>query len=331
MNYEEIFTFHNLLLAHKRAMKGKAWKEEIMNFELNKAEKIRKLYEELGRKTYRIQPYRTFTIYEPKKRRVDATSYRDRVVQNCFVDNYLFPFLEKKLIYDNAACRIKKGTDFARKRLKKFIHEASKKYDELYILRYDIHHYFKSIDHEVLKRKMARIVDDSNILSFIYMIIDSFHIDGGKGLPLGNRSSQLFALYYLDHFDRIIKEKYSIKYYTRYMDDGVIISNDKNLLKNLLKDLEKELQSLSLSFNPKKTSIYPLKEGIPYLGFNYRLGKNKKIVVKMERKKKKRLRRYLKRYVHTPESLQSYKTYLKMRANENKLVMEIAHMARQQD
>ncbi len=330
MKYEEIFTFHNLLLAHKKAMKGKTWKEEIMNFELNKAEEIRKLYEELGRKEYHIQQYRTFTIYEPKKRRVDATTYRDRVVQNCFVDNYLLLLLENKLIYDNAACRIKKGTDFARKRLKKFICEANKKYDELYVLRYDIHHYFESIDHKVLKRKMARIVNDSDILSFICMIIDSFHIVEGKGLPLGNRSSQLFALYYLDRFDRIIKEKYSIKYYTRYMDDGVIISNDKNLLKNLLKDLEEELQSLSLSFNQKKTAIYPLKEGIPYLGFNYKLGKNKKIVVRMERKKKKRLRRYLKRYVHTPESLLSYRTYLKMRANENKLVMEISDMAKQQ-
>ncbi len=307
-------------------MKGKAWKEEVMQFELNKAEELRKLYESLQRKTYKISPYRTFKIFEPKERRVDATSYRDRVVQNCFVDNYLTPLLETRLIYDNAACRKDKGTDFARKRLRKFLYESSKKEKNLYVLRFDIHHYFESIDHRVLKTKMKKIINDDEILSFVSMIIDSFSIEEEKGLPLGNRTSQLFALYYLDAFDRTIKERYSCKYYTRYMDDGVVISNNKEKLKSLLIDLEKELEALHLSFNPKKTSIYPLKCGISYLGFVYKLGKNNKIVARIERKKKKRLMRYLKRYEHTHESLLSYCNYLKMRGNENKLVMSIREM-----
>lgn len=327
--YEDIFSYHNLYQAHKKAMKGKKWKEEVMLFELNKVEELRKLYESLQKKTYTTSSYKTFKIYEPKERRVDATSYRDRVVQNCFVDNYLNPLLEKRLIYDNAACRIGKGTDFARKRLRKFLYETNRKEDDWYVLRFDIHHYFESIDHSILKKKMERIVNDKEILSFTSMIIDSFHIEDGKGLPLGNRTSQLFALYYLDTFDRIIKERYSIKYYTRYMDDGVIILNDREKLKKLLLDLEKELDSIYLSFNSKKTFIYPLRNGIPYLGFVYRLGQNNKIISRMERKKKKRLIRYLKRYSHTYESLLSYSSYLKKRGNENKLVLNIKEMVKE--
>lgn len=165
-------------------MKGKVWKEEVMQFELNKAEELRKLYESLQRKTYKISPYRTFKIFEPKERRVDATSYRDRVVQNCFVDNYLTPLLETRLIYDNAACRKDKGTDFARKRLRKFLYESSKKEKNLYVLRFDIHHYFESIDHRVLKAKMKKIINDDEVFSFVSMIIDSFFIEEEKGLPL---------------------------------------------------------------------------------------------------------------------------------------------------
>ncbi len=323
MKYEDIFTFHNLYKAHLKTRKGKMWKKEVMEFELNKAHELRKLYEELRKKTYKISPYRTFTIYEPKKRRVDATSYRDRIVQNCFVDNYLFPLLENHLIYDNAACRKEKGTDFARKRLKKFMLEEHKKRKETYVLTYDIHHYFESIDHAILLKKMKKLIKDDEIYSFVEMIVSSFKSDEGKGLPLGNQTSQCFALYYLDSFDRIIKERYSIHSYSRYMDDGVIISKDKEKLKSLLESLRKELEDIKLSFNPKKTSIYPLKEGVTYLGFTYRIGKNDKTIVKMAKNKRKRLIAYLSKYEHTHESLLSYKNYLSMRADEYSLIRRL--------
>ena len=139
MKYEDIFTFVNLIKAHRKVRRSKLHKNEVVEFELNKSHELYKLYEELNRKTYQISPYRTFYIYEPKKRRVDATPYRDRVVQNCFVDNYLFPLLENRLIYDNAACRKNKGTDFARNRLKAFLLDAYKKYGlNFYVLTFDI-------------------------------------------------------------------------------------------------------------------------------------------------------------------------------------------------
>lgn len=286
MNYQEIFTYSHLLNAHFKVRKGKLHKKEVIEFELNKAHEIHRLYEELKKKTYQISPYRTFYIYEPKKRRVDATPYRDRVVQNCFVDNYLSPLLERRLIYDNAACRKNKGTDFARKRLRSFLSDAYKKYGlDFYVLVFDIHHYFESIDHSVLKEKLLRIVSDKEIQEFLIRIIDSFQIEENKGLPLGNQTSQCFALYYLDSFDRIIKEKYQIKYYTRYMDDGVILSADRAILVRLNEELKNVLSSLKLQFNPDKNCIQSIKQGITYLGFTYQLTQSGKIIAKMAKKK----------------------------------------------
>ena len=125
MDYDEIFTFENLYKAHKKTKKGKLRKEEVEKFDLDKGRELYLLSEELRKRTYRVSPYRTFCIYEPKKRRVDATSYRDRVVQNCFVDNCFYPLLDRVLIDDNASCRKGKGTDYARQRLNHYLSRAS--------------------------------------------------------------------------------------------------------------------------------------------------------------------------------------------------------------
>lgn len=324
MAYKDIFTFTNLVKAHQKVRRSKLHKKEVVEFELNKSHEIYKLYEELNKKTYQISPYRTFYIYEPKKRRVDATPYRDRVVQNCFVDNYLFPLLENRLIYDNAACRKNKGTDFARNRLKKFLLDAYKKYGlDFYVLTFDIHHYFESINHDVLKNKLSRIIKDKEIYEFVLMVIDSFNKDSNVGVPLGNQTSQCFALYYLDNFDRVIKEKYRIKYYTRYMDDGVILSSDKELLIRLNSELKHVIENLKLEFNDDKNNIYPIKQGITYLGFTYRLMNTGKIITKMAKKKKKRLIRHLNHRKLDNESLVSYRNYLKKRSSNKKLIRRI--------
>ena len=320
MNYEEIFTFANLFKAHKKTKKGKLRKEEVESFDLDKGHELFLLSESLRKKTYRISPYKTFYIYEPKKRRVDATSYKDRVVQNCFVDNYLYPLLDKVLIEDNAACRKKKGTDYARKGLISFLEEAYKIYgEEFYVLSFDIHHYFESIDHGVLKEKLKEIVHDEEVLSFLAMVIDSF--GGESGLPLGNQTSQCFALYYLDGIDHLIKERFP--WYTRYMDDGIILSGNKESLQELLLVLKEELASLKLSFNLKKTGVFSVRQGVTYLGFTYHLRKNGKPFIKIAYKKRRRLNRYLSKASLSYETLLSYRNYLKIRSHEYGLIAKI--------
>ena len=164
------------------------------------------------------------------------SSFRDRVVQHCLCDNILKPYFENRLIYDNAACREGKGTDFARDRLTGFLREHYRKHGTKgYILKYDIRHYLDSIDHEILKG-MLKNIPDRNVLGLLYHIIRS-HEEGvdpetgrKRGLPLGNQTSQWFALYYLDPMDRLVKERMRIKHYVRYMDDGVLVHESKEYL-----------------------------------------------------------------------------------------------------
>lgn len=323
MNCEEIFTFENLYKAHRKTKKGKLRKEEVERFDLDKGRELYCLSEELRKNAYRLSPYKTFYIREPKKRRVDATSYRDRVVQNCFVDNYFYPLLEKALVADNAACRKGKGTDFARKRLVSFLQEAQKAYgDDFYVLSFDIHHYFESIDHEVLKEKLRAIVQEPDVFSFLTMVIDSF--GGWSGLPLGNQTSQCFALYYLDGIDHRIKEGFP--WYTRYMDDGIVLSGSKEALQGLLEELKGELALLKLSFNMKKTGVFPVKQGVTYLGFTYHLRKSGKPFIKMAYKKRRRLNHYLSKASLSYETLLSYRNYLKMRSSEYGLIAKIERL-----
>lgn len=158
MKYENLFTFENLYNSHLKSRLCKRCKKEVIEFELNTGSNIMKLLNELKTQKYNILGYKTFYITDPKERRVDTINYRDRIVQHCLCDYYLTPLLEKRLIYDNAATRPKKGTDFARKRLKHFYNDFYNKNKDNngYILKYDIHHYLESIDHSILKKILKK-------------------------------------------------------------------------------------------------------------------------------------------------------------------------------
>ena len=230
-DYEKIYDFQNLYKAHTVARRSKRTTREVIEFEMNLGENLTALSDSLKNRTYRMQDYYSFAIYDPKYRMIHALHYRDRVVQHCLCDEVLAPILDKKLIYDNSACRIGKGTHFAMERLSGFLREFYRKHGtDGYFLKCDIRKFFDNIDHLVLKQKLSKVIEDERVLTLLYQIIDSFEVMPGKGLPLGNQTSQWFAIFYLDGFDRLIKEKMKIKYYSRYMDDCVLIYQDKKYL-----------------------------------------------------------------------------------------------------
>lgn len=122
-------------------------------------------------------------------------------------DLYLYPLLTSKFIYDNGGCQKGKGTDFALNRFSGFLRDFFKQNkNDGYILKADICHFFPTIDHKVLKNRLSRIIIDKDIYNLVCGIIDSYNADTGKGIPMGNQTSQLFALYYLDQMDRLIQE-----------------------------------------------------------------------------------------------------------------------------
>ena len=156
----------------------------------------------------------------------------------------------------------------------------------------EIRKYYDSIDHGILKKLLRKaFAEDKKVIDLLNVFIDSYSLTDEKGLPLGNQSSQWFALYYLDGIDRLIKEQFRVKYYTRYMDDGILIHNDRKQLVSYLKDMEKHLmEERALEFN-QKTQIIPLSQGVDYLGFHFYMTENGKVIRKLRASNKKRVKR----------------------------------------
>lgn len=299
-DYEKIYQFENLYQAHRKARRGKRSRDDVMEFELDLAYQLYKLQYLLKAEQYQPLSYKHFTIYDPKERNIDALQYRDRIVQHSLCDNVIEPYMERHLIYDNAASRKGKGTHFAMRRLSRFFRDYVKKYGtEGFILKFDIRKYYDNINHDILYRLCEKaFAQDEKLLVLIRIIIDSYGRKEGKGLPLGNQTSSWFALYYLDGLDRIIKERLQLKYYSRYMDDGIILHNDRDYLRYCLEQMtvyvEKERK---LSFN-QKTQIVPMSQGVDYLGFHFYLTDTGKVIRKLRTSNKKRMKRKLKRFRH---------------------------------
>lgn len=299
--FDAMLDFQNMYQAYKKAASCKRSKREVIEFELNLSRNIWNIIKQMEDKTYRVSGYHRFMIYDPKKREIQALSFKDRVVQHCLCDNIVKPYFEPRLIYDNCACREGKGTHFAMERLTKFMHEHYKEHGTKgYILKYDIRHYFDSVDHNVLKR-MIRDIPDRNVLGLLYHIINSYAktkdpmTGEEKGLPMGNQTSQWFALYYLDPLDRLIKEKMRIKHYVRYMDDGILIHESKEYLNEVLKQMRLVTDSLKLELNAK-TQIFPLSEGVDFLGFRFYLTDTGKVIKRLRTSNKRRWKRRLRKF-----------------------------------
>lgn len=288
-DFEKIISFESLYKAHRRARLSKRHKKEVVEFELNLSENLWKLHYDLKYGTYEMGGYHSFMIYDPKEREIQAISYRDRVVQHSICDNYLIPLLEKKLIYDNVACRKNKGSSLAYKRLRGFLTDYYKKNGNSgYFVKLDIKKYFPSINHTVLKEKLAQTVSDEKVLNLLFYIIDSYNFEENAGLPMGNQSSQCFALLYLDEIDKFIKRHLKVGYFVRYMDDFILLTQKKEDAKNYLKQVSEKILSLKINLN-HKSQIIAVKNGIEFLGWRFDLKTNGKVVQRLRASTKKRI------------------------------------------
>ncbi len=309
---DAIMTFENLYKAHRVARLGKRHKKEVVEFELNLSQNLWDLYYDLKYKKYKIGGYHTFTIYDPKQREIQAITYRDRIVQHALCDNYLTPLLERYYIYDNCACRKGKGTHFAIKRLRKFMCGHCKRYGiNGYFVKIDVSKFFHNIDHNMLKQKLVRIIKDNDVRDLLNTIINSYHHTLGKGLPMGNQTSQNFALLYLNDLDHFIKERLKVKYYVRYMDDLIMIVKTKSQAKYVYNACKNGVQNLAMVINPK-SCITKYKNGITFLGWHFKHSSTKKIVQKVKRQLKYRIlhKLFLVKSNKLKSTLASYKEFL---------------------
>ena len=298
---KEIFTFENLKMAHELCRHSQQHKRGTIMFEMELSKNLVTLSEQLQNRKYKPGRHKQFKLYDPKERLIDALPYKDRVVLMCFTKKVLEPELEKRVIYDNAASRKNKGTHFAVKRLHQFMQSnfSENKANCGYYLKCDISKYFASIDHDILIEKLRKENFSDDEMWFIELTIRTYEKDG---VPLGNHTSQWFAIFFLDSLDRLIKEKLCVKHYTRYMDDFILIHSDKDYLRYCKQEIERECCRLRIRLNQNKSQIGMLRNGIDYLGFNHKLSSTGKILRRVRASAMIRNKHYLKTIVELYEN-----------------------------
>lgn len=270
------------------ASRGRRYKDAAADFNFFLEQEIDCLEKELSTKTYCHGKYRTFTIYEPKERKIAAAPFRDRVIHHA-VHGVLEPLIDGGFIYDSYACRKGKGTHKAVGRAQSFL-KLNK-----FCFHGDIRKYFPSIDHKILKELVAKKVEDKSLLWLMGEIVDSAkQITGGrnKGLPLGNLTSQFFANLYLNELDWLVKCELRCAYYARYMDDFLVFNDSKTELQEIKNKIRIFLEKiLSLDLHEGKSQIYKTSSGVRFLGF--RMFKNyRKLASNNVRNFKRRLKKF---------------------------------------
>ncbi len=267
--YQEICSKENIALAFRKARKGKSQKTYVIEFENNLKENLKILREELLSEEYKPRPLRTFVIRDPKVRKIRKSYFVDRIVHHA-ICNILEPIFEKRFIYDSFANRIGKGTLNAIKRFDKFKQKVSKNNTRnCYVFKADVKHYFDEVSHSILINILRKKINDEKLISLVIKVLRN-HSDK-VGMPLGNMTSQFFANVYLNELDQFVKNELKAKFYIRYVDDFVIIDNDKTILENHKEKIDFFLkEKLQIELHPNKSKILLLKRGIAFLGFrNY--------------------------------------------------------------
>lgn len=277
--YPQISDFGNLFEAWHKARRGKRYRNSTADFERNIDVELTRLYREMQSETWQPGGYRSFTVHEPKRRKISAAPFRDRVVHHALC-NVLVPIYERKFIFDTYANRVGKGTHRALDRCTQFM----RRFD--YVLQCDVQQFFPAIDHHILKGTLADTIDCPATLRLCDKIIDSgagvlndaytmryfpsddlFAVYRPRGLPIGNLTSQFWANVYLNPLDQFVKHGLRATGYVRYVDDFLLFSDNKDTLHEWRSQIIAFLQTLRLTLHENRAHPKPVWHGIPFLGF----------------------------------------------------------------
>lgn len=266
--FERIISLENLFLAWKEFKKGKTNSQDVQEFTLYLEDNIFQLHEELKTYKYIHGAYTSFFVTDPKLRHIHKASVRDRLLHYA-VFRILYPIFDRNFIYDSYSCRVGKGTHIAVNRLEKFIRKLSHNNSKnIHILKCDVKKFFDTVNKEVLLGIIKRKITDDDSVKLISIILDSFSKEPGKGLPLGNVTSQLFANIYLNELDQYVKHQLKVKYYLRYCDDFIILSQEPQYLLDLVYEIGEFLEEhLKLNLHPNKVILKKHRQGIDFLGY----------------------------------------------------------------
>jgi RNA-directed DNA polymerase len=292
--FDAITGWANLCLAYRLASRGKRGKASVAAFDYQIADRLIALQDELRRFVYRPGAYRHFHIYEPKRRKISAAPFRDRVVHHALC-NVVAPFFEASFITGSYANRIGKGTHRAVDRLQTWARRFR------YCLRLDVVRHFPSIDHTILRSKIARMIDDADVLWLVDVILasgagvlaeeytpvyfagdDLFAVLRPRGLPIGNLTSQFWSNVYLNDFDWFVRRELGCGAYLRYVDDIALFGDNKRELWHCKRAIMQRLAQERLTIHETEAQVLPTESGIPWLGFviyrSHRLLKRRNVV-----------------------------------------------------
>lgn len=250
----------NLLLAFWKAAKSKRAKADCRIFQERLDENVSSLRQELLSGSVTVGEYHTFTIHDPKERSICAASFRERVLHHALM-NVCEPVLERAAIYHSYACRKGMGAQAAVRRAGSNARQSG------WFLKMDIRKYFDSIDHGVLRGLLARKFKDAGVLDLFDRILASYETAPGRGLPIGNLTSQHFANFYLAPLDRFVKERLQRRCYVRYMDDFVVWGETAAELREVWRQVERFLTTelkLELKSN---VMLNRTERGMDFLGY----------------------------------------------------------------
>lgn len=315
--FNNIISAENLFLAWDKFRNGKRNKKDVQLFEWDLEENIFGLHRELKNKTYKHGLYHSFKIRDPKPRNIHKAQVRDRIFHHA-IFQILNPLFEPGFISASFSCRKGYGTHKGVQHLQNILRKASKNGSiSCFVLKCDIKKFFDTVDHNILVSILKKKIKDEDTIWLLKQIISSFStyslLGMEKGVPIGNLTSQLFANIYMNEFDQFMKNKLRVKYFLRYTDDFLVLSENRAYLENMLPEIIFFLSNnLSVKIHEEKTAIQKISRGIDFLGYVV-FNKYKLIRTKTKRRIIKKFRRKLSEYSKgsvskdsLSQSLQSY-------------------------
>ena len=268
--YDINCTYSKLYEAYLICKKGKTNRLDVILFSLDLEKNLIEILTDLRNETYMFSKYKLFYVLEPKKRKILAATFKDRIVHTWYVNFVLLPYFVPSFVNTSYACIKKRGMHMAAKDVRYGMYICSKCYTNPYVLKMDITKFFENIHRDILYELVKRKIKDKKVLVLTEKILDSssdYDEKNSVGLPIGNYTSQIFANMYLNELDKYIKETLKVKWYYRYMDDMVLLLPNKEIARKYLSYISSFLkEKLYLSLN-SKTQIFKLSQGINFCGY----------------------------------------------------------------
>lgn len=288
--------FDALFDSMMRRKRGVVWKDSVAHYYLNGIECTNKLYDRIEDGSYRPRKPMHFQVTHPKVRDITSICFPDRVYQGSQTDNDVYPSVTRSFISANPACQSGKGTDYARDLLARHMGQAWRRHGATcFVVQTDVHGYYEHIIPQVAYWRLSESLGPVPLARAVQSLEAVKR--GPRGFEPGNQTVQIVGISYLDHVDHHVKERMHVRWYQRYMDDSYLILPTLDRAERALDELAIQYDAVGLELNRKKTRIYPIKDGITWLGYRFRYSTTGHVVMSIRPEAIKEHRRSLRRMV----------------------------------